>query len=195
MQCICLCYSLYIQVHIDVGKQPSLLSLHDVVKSFLLILLVGLTHIIKISMYHNNQCALFTRCQFCMVTSKLPPSTYSSCASITQAPPPPPLLLLISHHSFTNSLCAAVYGTAWEFCMGCLPISTHPPLPTPTQYPYSNTKTCTYSTYIHTHPHTHTYHYHCPNPSILSCLPPSLSALGWHVMVALVCSLPLPLVY
>lgn len=29
----------------------------------------------------------------------------------------------------------------------------------------------------------------------LSCLPSSLSAYGWHVMVALVCSLPLPLVY
>lgn len=61
--------------HVCTGfrKQPALLSPHDVVKSFLGDLLGGLTQIIQFSVYRNNQCALFTRCQFCMVTYKLPP--------------------------------------------------------------------------------------------------------------------------
>lgn len=153
-----------------VRKQPSLLSLHDVVKSFLLNLPAGLTHIIKISLYCNNQCALFTRCQFCMVTSKLPPSTYSSCTSITHA-----LLFCclscISHHSFTKLL---VCGCLWHSLKGLHGMSSHfysstTPHPHPIPFCQSDTQRQSY-THIHTCTHTHHYHhhYHHPNPSILS---------------------------
>lgn len=153
-------------------------------------------HIIKFSVYHNNQYALFTRCQFCMVISKLPPSTYSSCTSITHAPFYC-CLCCISHSSFTINPYVQLFmaqpeSSAWGVFPSPLthPLNTLSPTPHPTPPPNTHTQRHTYTL-------THT-------PSLsplskplrpLSCLPPSLSALGWHVMVALVCSLPLPLVY
>lgn len=59
--------------HVCTGNNLHCFLPHDVVKSFLRDLLGGLTQIIQFSVYRNNQCALFTRCQFCMVTYKLPP--------------------------------------------------------------------------------------------------------------------------
>lgn len=88
------------------------------------------------SIYHNDRRVLFTRCQFCMVTYKLPPSTYSCCIFITHYSPSLAACFCISHHSPTNSLCTAVYGTTWKLCMGCLPISSQRSLPTSTKYPF-----------------------------------------------------------
>lgn len=123
-------------------------------------------------MYHNNQCALFTRCQFCMVTSKLPPSRYSSFTSITLAPPPLLLLVLYFPSFFHKNPCVQLFMaqpecSAWGIF----------PFPLIHQSPkYSYTKT---------HKHTHHHHYHCPNPSILSpvSLPLCLRWAGmwwWH---------------
>lgn len=93
-----------------------------------------------------------------------------------------------------NSLFAVVDGTACKFCMGvsshCHSSTTPYIHPLPFSQPFKHS-------FTNNHTHTCTR----PSPSLsepyhpLSCLPPSLSALGWHVMVALVCFLPLPLVY
>lgn len=84
------------------------------------------------SMYLNNQYALFTRCPFCMVTSQLPLSIYLPWSSMTHAP----FLLLVLYFPtfsetfpFVQLFMVQPESSAW----GC----THLPLPTLNQSSFS----------------------------------------------------------
>lgn len=119
---------IYLLLYCICHKQPLLLSLSEVVK---LTLLAGLTRITKMSMYLNNQYALFTRCPFCMVTSKLPLSMYLPWSSMTHAPFF--CSSCISQHSLKHfPLCSCLWCSL-KVAWGC----THPPLPTLNQSSFS----------------------------------------------------------
>lgn len=114
-------------------------------------------------------------------------------------PCPPPAPPVFTHRVVAPSSPPPVCSCSWYSLQALHWVSshfpTHPPLPAPSQpLPPASTITLTSPSSVSEPPHPR----RClnplhPPPLLSSSPPPALSAFGWHVMVALVCSLPLPL--